>query len=99
MITHNMKPYAVKERDAGLDNYAQQKNTFTADKTVDICVLLFSQTVNATTPRYKDSTHVGLTYDKSLTDNMTITNGTSTYLIQLVNNDGRMAQLTLKEVS
>jgi len=98
MIMYNMKPFSVKARNTGVDSYGQALNTFTAVKTVDISVLLLSQAVNVSTPLFEDSTHIGLTFDKTLTDNMTITNGSITYLIQLVNPYGRMAQLTLQEV-
>lgn len=98
MITGMMEFYNVKERVAGRDAYGQPSNSFSFLKTIEVSISVVTQTLIETDPRYIDSTHIGLTYDKTLHDGLLLTNDDKEYLIKLVNNDGRMAQLTLKEV-
>lgn len=99
MIQANLKPYKVYRRNEGVDAYGQPSDSFTLLKTVEVSVFLQTQTVNNTDVRYKDATHIGLTNDKTLSigDKIIGMEGTE-YRILLVNNAGRMAQLTLKEV-
>lgn len=98
MIRSRMKPYSVEGRESGVDEYGQPYNSFAFLKTVDISVTLLTRTLNESDVRYIDSTHIGLTFDKTLKDGMRITSDNIYYMIKLVNNDGRMAQLTLQEV-
>ena len=99
MIRSRMKSYSIEGRDSGVDEYGQPYNSFAFLKTVDISVTLLTKTLNETDVRYVDSTHIGLTFDKTLKDGMRITSdGIRYYMIKLVNNDGRMSQLTLQEV-
>lgn len=93
-----MKPYSIEGRESGVDEYGQPYNSFAFLKTVDISITLLTKTLNESDVRYIDSTHIGLTFDKTLKDGMRITSDGIYYMIKLVNNDGRMAQLTLQEV-
>ena len=98
MIRGNMNPFNVEIRGSEVDSYGQPSTSFTFWKTVDISVNVKTQSVNSADIRYVDSTHLGLTFDKTLKEGMRITTDDKKYLINLVNNDGRMAQLILQEV-
>lgn len=99
MIQANLKPYKAYRRDEGVDAYGQPSTAFTFLKTIEASVFLQTQTVISADIRYKDATHIGLTNDKTLSigDKIISMEGTE-YRILLVNNAGRMAQLTLKGV-
>lgn len=98
MIRSRMKPYSIEVRNVGVDDYGQPHDSFYVLKTVDVSVTLLTNTLNESDVRYVDSTHLGLTFDKTLKDGMRITSDNIHYMIKLVNNDGRMSQLTLQEV-
>lgn len=98
MIRGKMKPYSIETRVNGTDEYGQPFNSYLPFATVDISISVLTKVLNNTNPKYIDSTHIGLTFDKSLKDGMKVTLGNESYMINIVNNDGRMAQLTLQEV-
>lgn len=98
MIQGMMEYFDVNKRDAGLDDYGQASASFTTLKTIEVSISLITQTLLQEDVRYIDSTHIGLTFDKTLYDGLELTNGSKRYLIKFVNNDGKMSQLTLKEV-
>jgi hypothetical protein len=97
MIMSNMLPCTIEQRNSGVDSYGQPLTTFTTVKTVDVSITLTNQFNTPTDIRYKDATHLGLTFDKTLTDNMRVVSGGTSYIILLVNNQTRMTQLVLKE--
>ena len=99
MIQGKMEYYDIKAKGAGTDAYGQASTTFTTVlKTIEVSISLITQTLLQEDARYIDSTHIGLTFDKTLYDGLLLTKDNKSYLIKLVNNDGKMSQLTLKEV-
>lgn len=104
MILSNMKSYNAETRSSGLDEYGQPRKTFDFYMTVEVSVSLLNKVINDQDPRYMKATHLGLTYDKTLKEGMRLvytdmdTNEDTIYMIKLVNNDGRMSQLTLEVI-
>lgn len=96
MINDRMKLYDAETRDIGKDDYGQPKTTFTFYKTVEVSISLLTKIINELDPRYIKSTHIGLTFDKTLKEGMRLSDITDKYMIKIVNNDGRMAQITLE---
>lgn len=87
----------VKARESGLDAYKMPIVTFSFVKTAEFSIQLITQRYNESDIRFKDATHIALTFDKSLKEDMQIEVDGNTYTIKLVNNAGRMAQLTLRK--
>lgn len=98
MINGRMKLYNLEVKQSGQDAYGQPLTGFIFVKTVEVSVSLIDKVINSLDPRYINSTHIGLSYDKTLNDGMRITSIESTYMVKLVNNDGRMSQLTLEMI-
>ena len=98
MIADRMKSYDAETRDTGTDDYGQPLTTYTFYKAVEVSVTLITKVINELDPRYLKSTHIGLTYDKTLIEGMRLTNADIKYMIKIINNDGRMAQLTLEVI-
>lgn len=93
-----MKTYLVEEHIETLDAYGQVSFSYKPLFTVDAFVSLKQQRPNETDVRYVDSTHIGITREKNIKIGWRLTEGSTKYIVKLVNNDGRMAQLTLQEV-
>jgi hypothetical protein len=91
-----MKQFVKQNRIVGVDNYGQPLTTYIGIMTVDVSVSLLSKVLNELDPRYIKATHIGLTLDKSLVQDMKLNGTDETYIIKIVNNDGRYAQLTLE---
>lgn len=98
MINSIVKSYTISKRDTGVDSIGQPLKTYKSIGTADISVLLYTQRLNESDIRYKSATHIGLTFDKSILEDYRISYYDDIYLVQLVNNFGRMSQLTLKKV-
>lgn len=79
------------------DNYGYKSEEYSDIKTIEAAVMIYSQS-NTDDIRYKDATHICLTYDKTLTDKMRLKTENAVYDIMLVNNEGRLSQIYLKEV-
>ena len=79
------------------DSYGYKSEEYTVIKTIEAAVMLYSQS-NTEDIRYKDATHICLTYDKTLTDKMRLETENAVYDVMLVNNEGRLSQIYLKEV-
>lgn len=88
----------VNQRSAGVDKYNAPATSFSFVKTIEMNIQLLTQRIADDTIAYKDATHIGLTFDKSLTDKMQIETPLGKYDIKLINNYGRMAQVVLKKV-
>ena len=98
MIQQRMKLYDAETRQSGYDDYGQPLSTFVFTKTVEVSITLLSKVINEQDPRYLKATHIGLTSDKTLVEGMKLIGVNFNYMINIVNNDGRLAQLTLQEV-
>ena len=92
-----MKVFTVKERSLTYDTYKQQDESFSDIRDIEVDVCILSNSVRYDYPQFKDATHLGLTTDSSLTNNMILVNDDKIYRIESVNNIGRLAQLILKE--
>ena len=98
MIQQRMKLYDAETKQSGYDAYGQPLSTFVFTKVVEVSVTLLSKVINELDPRYITATHLGLTEDKTLVEGMKLIGVNFNYMINIVNNDGRLAQLTLQEV-
>ena len=98
MIQSRIKTYNVENRISGTDDYGQLLDTFENIGSVEVSVSLITKVANELDPRYFKSTHIGLTYDKTLVEGMKLIGSDNSYMIKIVNNDGRMAQLTLEVI-
>ena len=98
MINDRMKTYDCMVKDSGVDNYGQPLKTYTLLKTVDVSISLITRIINELDIRYLKATHLGLTYDKDISEDVRLAGEDKTYLVKIVNGDGRMAQLTLEVV-
>jgi len=98
MISQRMKTYDCMVKDSGVDNYGQPLKTYTLLKTVDVSISLITKIINELDIRYLKATHLGLTYDKDISEDVRLAGEDKTYLVKIVNADGRMAQLTLEVV-
>jgi len=98
MISDRMQSYDIQVKDSGKDSYGQPLKTYSHSKYADISITLLTDVLNELDVRYKTSTHLGLSYDKTLLEDMKIVGADESYLIKIVNNDGRMSQLTLEVI-
>ena len=98
MINDRMKTYNCMVKDSGVDNYGQPLKTYTMLKTVDVSISLITKIINELDIRYLKATHLGLTYDKDISEDVRLVGEDKTYLVKIANKDGRMAQLTLEVV-
>ena len=98
MIQSRIKTYNVENRISGTDDYGQPLDTFVSIGSAEISVSLITKVVNELDPRYLKSTHIGLTYDKTLVEGLKLIGSDNSYMIKIANNDGRMAQLTLEVI-
>jgi len=96
MINDRMKLYKIETRVSGYDDYGEPLTSFTFYKDVEISISLITKIINELDPRYIKATHIGLTYDKSLKEDMRISNINEAFTVKIVNGDGRMSQLTLE---
>jgi len=96
MIRDRMKSYDAETKVSGTDDYGQPLNSYEPYKTVEVSVTLLTKVINELDLRYLKSTHLGLTYDKTLKEGMRLSDITNKYMVKIVNNDGRMSQLTLE---
>lgn len=96
MIQNRMKTYNVETRQEGQNEYGEPMTGYDFLKSVEMSISLITKVINELDPRYLTSTHIGLTYDKSLKADMKISSIDETYIIKVVNNDARMAQITLE---
>lgn len=92
------KTYLLEECVETLDQLGQVSFSYKPLYTVEAFVSLKQQRQNETDMRYIDSTHLGLTKDKGIKEGWRLSDGSCKYVVKLVNNDGRLAQLTLQEV-
>lgn len=97
MYNRQKHTISVLERSDTRDDYGYKSENFAVSRKIEAAVTLYSQN-NTEDIRYKDATHLCLTEDKSLTDEMRIEDGGRVYDILLVNNESRLSQLFLKEV-
>lgn len=88
----------VNQRGTGVDKYRAPVTSFSFVKTIEMNIQLLTQRIADDSIAYQDATHIGLTFDKSLTDDMQIETPHGSYNIKLINNNGRMAQVILKKV-
>jgi len=98
MINDRMKTYDCMVKDSGVDNYGQPLKTYTLLKTVDVSISLITKIINELDIRYLKATHLGLTYDKDIDEDVRLVGEYKTYLVKIANTDGRMSQLTLEVV-
>ena len=99
MIQDRMKSYSAETKRSSFDDYGQPLSIFEFTKTVEVSISLITKIINELDPRYLKSTHIGLTYDKTLVEGMKLTSiNNGNYMIKIVNNDGRLAQLTLEMI-
>ena len=98
MIKQRMKLYNAETRMSGYDAYGQPLSTFAGTHAVEVSITLLTKVINELDPRYITATHLGLTTDKTLIEGMKLIGTTFNYMINMVNNDGRLTQLTLQEV-
>jgi len=98
MINDRMKTYNCMVKDSGVDNYGQPLKTYTLLKTVDVSVTLITKIINELDIRYLKATHLGLTYDKDISEDVRLVGEDKTYLVKIANKDCRMSQLTLEVV-
>jgi len=98
MINDRMKTYDCTVKDVGYDNYGQPLKTYSFLKTVDVSVTLITKIINELDIRYLKATHLGLTYDKDISEDVRLVGENKTYLVKIANTDGRMSQLTLEVV-
>ena len=98
MINDRMKTYDLETRSSGYNEYGEPKTGFEFTKEVDVSVSLITKVINELDPRYIASTHIGLTYDRTILEDMRLVNADIKYLVKIVNGDARMVQLTLEEV-
>lgn len=98
MIQNRMKTYNVSTRISGQNEYGQPLETYETIGSADISISLLTKVINELDPRYLTSTHIGLTYDKSLKEGMRLVDADIKYMINVANNDGRLSQLTLLEL-
>lgn len=97
MIQDRMKFYKAETKRSGSDSYGQPLSIFDFTKTVEVSISLLTKVINELDPRYIKATHLGLTSDKTLLEGMKLSSlYDGNYIIKIVNNDGRMAQLTLE---
>lgn len=91
------KEYDI-EQDGGMDDYGQSGQPEYLKKCKIFVSVLSS--VNVDDVRYKDCTHLGLTKDRTLQDNMHVKVTQNLYYkIKITNNDSpNYAQLILQEV-
>lgn len=85
----------INKRVVGKDDYGMPLTTFTFVKTAEINIQLITANYNSQDIRFKDATHIGLTFDKEISEDYRIATETENYLVKLVNNQGRLSQLTL----
>ena len=99
MIQNRMKLYNAEVRGSGYDNYGQPITSFTFVKTVEVSISLLTKVINELDPRYIKSTHIGVSYDKTLIEGMKlISENDGNYMIKIANNDGRLSQFTLEVI-
>ena len=96
MLNRQMKRVTVQERSDERDEYGYQQD-YTDSFDINAAIMLYSQQ-NTNDVRYKDATHVAITHYMGLNDSMRLKCGDKTYKVILSNNEGRMAQIMLKEV-
>ena len=89
---------SIKSRQQEVEVLKPQKNstvletttTYTTDRKIHMSISLLSgTTANTNNAIYTSSIHAGLTKDKAITTANRIKNGSDTYTITYVNNDGR----------
>jgi len=98
MIADRMKTYEVQTRKTGTDDYGQPLTGYDRLKDTEVSITLLTDVLNELDPRYKTGTHLGLSYDKTLLEDMKIIGTDESYIIKIVNNDAPMSQLNLEVV-
>ena len=97
MIAVTLKPCDVYQRQSGSGSYGEPLSFSNIPTSVKMSISLLNQEASSS-PAYVDSTHLGLTVNKSISEGQKITQDGISYIVNLVNNTTRMAQVFLKKI-
>ena len=98
MIAATLKPCDVYQRQSGSGSYGEPLSFSNTSTSVNMSISLLNQEVISSSPAYIDSTHLGLTVNKSISEGQMVTQDGINYIVNLVNNTTRMAQVFLKKI-
>ena len=99
MINDRMKLYDVETRQTGKNEYGEPLTGYDLTGTVEMSISLITKVINELDVRYLTSTHIGLTYDRTIKADMKISSIDDAYIVKIVNNDCRMSQITLEQLN
>ena len=97
MINREMRKVSVVSFTSGKDAYGITRTQGSSSKEVDMVIKPYAQS-NVDDVRYVDVTDIGLTYDKTITDNNQIIDGNKTFQIMYVIPSNRLYQILMKKV-
>ena len=95
MINREMRKAFILTYPKTVDDYGQINKDVPEKKPVEITLRLYKHS-QVEDIRFNDVTHTGLTYNKTITDANKIEINGDIYCVIFVNNEGRLAQLYLK---
>ena len=98
-INRDFKPYVLQIDDGSRSESGARKSRWVDCGTVDAAVYQNDQRVNYGSEVYKDTTHTGLTYDRTIkAKKHRLVRAGVVYLVQYSNPMGRLTQIGLKVI-